>query len=357
MTEMSAKSIQDDPVPGLVSVIIPTRDRAPMIRDSLQSVFQQRYRPIEVLVVDDGSVDETESIVADWALRVGGDGRMVVKYLKQKQAGAPAARNRGFAASRGEFIQYLDSDDLLHRDRFGAHLNMFRVDPEIDYVYSGAGTFGSGVDWGAKPEYGKPDSAALATHVGHASLNSVCGVYRRRICTAIGPWDEQLAKWQDWEYNVRLLACGAHCVSIPGVHALIRRHRSGQIADLSRTKGGLGAMAHAVTLAEATLLDRDRCDHAVREALAARWALVAAEAVRCGHPHFAMSAIKNGRRHASSGSRRLRLGVLRLLASLPPNLGSRACEMILAVAHARSRTVVDRHDRQLAKQRTASTAS
>ncbi len=344
-------------VPGLVSVIVPTKNRASMVCDSLQSVFRQTYRPIEVLVIDDGSTDETESVVGDWALQTAEDKQFAIQFIKQASAGAPAARNRGFAASRGQFIQFLDSDDLLHHDKFCHQVAVFHCDPEVDYVYSGAGMFRSAVDWEVEPQYGKPDDVTLATHIRTSNLTTVCGIYRRRICEAIGPWDEQLAKWQDWEYHVRLLAAGARCASVSEVHALNREHDAGRIADLSRASSGLESMACAVSKAEAAAVDNGCYDKAVSEALAVRWSLVAAEAIRWGYPSLAVSAVNSAWRHRVTPPRRLRLGVLRLLAYLPPRYGCTACEKLLAVAHAHSRMAARRHDYRSTKHRTPGVAS
>ncbi|HEY0674222.1 MAG TPA: glycosyltransferase family 2 protein [Longimicrobiales bacterium] len=90
-------------VPGLVSVIIPTYNRAHMIGQTIESVLAQTYEPIEIIVIDDGSTDNTSDVVA----RYGG----AVRYLKQSNAGVAAARNTAFGIARGEYIALIDSDD------------------------------------------------------------------------------------------------------------------------------------------------------------------------------------------------------------------------------------------------------
>src|SRR5690606_31994309 len=99
--------------PGLVSVIIPTYNRSGLLLEALDSLARQTYRPIEAIVVDDGSSDDTPEAVNRWISGlVSGDG-LRVRYHRQSNKGAPSARNRGLIESRGEFIQFLDSDDLL----------------------------------------------------------------------------------------------------------------------------------------------------------------------------------------------------------------------------------------------------
>ena len=87
-----------------VSVVIPTFNRADTIGDSIKSVLEQTFKDFEVIVVDDGSTDGTESVVAAF-----GDSR--IKYIMQDNAGACAARNNGIRHANGEYIAFQDSDD------------------------------------------------------------------------------------------------------------------------------------------------------------------------------------------------------------------------------------------------------
>lgn len=96
----------------LVSVIIPTYNRADFIIKTLDSVLKQSYRPIEILIVDDGSKDNTKEVVEKWA-RFHKRDDFNLRYFKQKRAGAPVARNTGIKEAKGRYLQFLDSDDLL----------------------------------------------------------------------------------------------------------------------------------------------------------------------------------------------------------------------------------------------------
>jgi glycosyltransferase involved in cell wall biosynthesis len=90
-------------IPGLVSVVIPTFNRAQLCKKAVESALSQTYREIEVIVVDDGSTDNTREIVSSLDPRV--------RFLCQKNSGVSAARNLGIQSARGEFIAFLDSDD------------------------------------------------------------------------------------------------------------------------------------------------------------------------------------------------------------------------------------------------------
>lgn len=108
----------------LISCIVPVFNGERYLREALESVFQQTCRPLEVLVADDGSTDSTAAVVASY-----GD---QVRYLKQPNAGAPAARNLGLKAARGEFVAFLDADDLWHAEKCARQIACFQSHPELD---------------------------------------------------------------------------------------------------------------------------------------------------------------------------------------------------------------------------------
>jgi glycosyltransferase involved in cell wall biosynthesis len=109
--------------PGLVSVVIPSYNRAALIQDALRTVLAQTYSPIEIIVVDDGSTDNTREVVESY----GG----AVRYVYQQNAGAAAARNTGFHHARGEFVALLDSDDEWFPWKLEAQVRLFREHPEL----------------------------------------------------------------------------------------------------------------------------------------------------------------------------------------------------------------------------------
>ncbi|HOW51573.1 MAG TPA: glycosyltransferase family 2 protein [bacterium] len=115
----------------LVSVIIPTYNRATMVIEAIESVLAQTYRNIEVIVVDDGSVDDTEILVARIT-----DERL--RYLKIPHAGRSVARNHGIRHARGEYIAFLDSDDLFLPDKISKQVEVLRGQSIVGLVCSSA---------------------------------------------------------------------------------------------------------------------------------------------------------------------------------------------------------------------------
>ena len=127
-------------MPSLVSVIVTTYNRVAVLSEAIDSFFAQTYRPIELIIIDDGSTDNTKHIIIDWKRKHGDDEQLSIHFLYQENAGAPSARNRGINESRGEYIQFFDSDDILHHERFEKIVYAYRK-YNCDYVYTGYSGF------------------------------------------------------------------------------------------------------------------------------------------------------------------------------------------------------------------------
>jgi len=112
---------------SLVSVVIPAHNSRPYIAPALDSILVQKYRPIEILVVDDGSTDSTVQMVRGYAPEV--------RVIEQEQRGHPAARNAGIRAASGEFLGFLDHDDLWSPDKLELQIASFERNPELDLVF------------------------------------------------------------------------------------------------------------------------------------------------------------------------------------------------------------------------------
>jgi glycosyltransferase involved in cell wall biosynthesis len=111
----------------LVSVVIPAHNSRSYIAPALDSILAQKHRPIEILVVDDGSTDSTVQMVRGYAPEV--------RVLEQEQRGHPAARNAGIRAAAGEFLGFLDHDDLWSPDKLELQIDRFEHNPELDLVF------------------------------------------------------------------------------------------------------------------------------------------------------------------------------------------------------------------------------
>ena len=115
-----------------VSVIIPTYNRADLLPRALDSVIAQTFEDWEIVLVDDGSADETASLAQTYRQRLGE--RMV--YIRQVKTGCCSARNRGIDAARGRFVAFLDSDDEYLPNKLQRQLALFDRRPDLGFVYS-----------------------------------------------------------------------------------------------------------------------------------------------------------------------------------------------------------------------------
>lgn len=112
----------------LVSVVIPAHNSAATLPAALDSVFDQTYEPIECIVVDDGSSDETGNVARSFGSRV--------KLVSQEQQGVAKARNQGALTARGSLLAFLDSDDLWMPQKLSRQVQAMQLDPAVRYIYS-----------------------------------------------------------------------------------------------------------------------------------------------------------------------------------------------------------------------------
>jgi glycosyltransferase involved in cell wall biosynthesis len=206
----------------LVSVIIPTYNRAAYVGDAIRSVQAQTYGNVEIIVADDGSTDNTAEVVAEF-----GD---AVIYLPLSHRGQPAAtRNEGFRAAQGEYIAFLDSDDLYLPGKLLLQLGAFETHPEVGLVYSNGHFFRD--DPGRSTGYvldGLPSpSGSVFPELLRGNFLSPSVVLIRRSClNVVGLFDERpdFLAVEDFDLWLRI-AAQFPVFYVPGDVAAIRRHQ------------------------------------------------------------------------------------------------------------------------------------
>lgn len=182
-----------------VSVIIPTYNYGRFIKAAIDSALGQTHAPLEVIVVDDGSTDDTAEVVAAFGERV--------NYIKQENAGVCAARNRGVAESRGELIAFLDADDIWEPTKIAKQVVKFD-DPEVGLVHCGMRVFDS--DSGETIEFHLEGSEADTVEnlllwkqpliVGPGGTVMVT----RRAFDDAGDFDTRAKVGEDWDFCYRV---------------------------------------------------------------------------------------------------------------------------------------------------------
>lgn len=196
---------------SLVSTIIPVFNRPRMIVEAVDSVLAQTYRPIEVIVVDDGSTDETPIVVQQLEKK-----HREVRYLRKENSGPGPTREMGRLAAQGEFIQYLDSDDLLAPKKFEWMVDALNRNPDCGAAYGYIRVHPVGRPPLEKPFKGSGEvrETLFPWLLADRWWNTDCPLFRRSVCDVVGPWSD--LRWsQDWEYDGRIGALGTKLVHIP----------------------------------------------------------------------------------------------------------------------------------------------
>ena len=192
----------------LVTCVIPVFNAQRYIRETIQSVLDQSHHKLEVVIVDDGSTDATGQVVQS----VGG----AVRLLTQAHAGPAAARNLGIANALGEYLSFLDADDLWEAPKTEKQVEVLKRDATLDYCVTLMENF-----WG--PDVPADERRFCDPRPGPVEgFSPTTLMARRRVFDKVGLFDETLALVEDWDWFVRAHDYGA-VYSI--VHEVLARRR------------------------------------------------------------------------------------------------------------------------------------
>ena len=192
----------------VVSVVIPCYNAVAWIADAIHSALAQTYSPVEVVVVDDGSTDGSREIIQSF------DGRIRFDFLNH--GGAPKARNRGLKLVSGEFIQFLDADDILFPHCVGRKVQTI-LREEADIVFSGGFFFDERANAGHyEPQIPlAADRASAVAQIIASSIQSSWLMCRKPSLESIGGFDETLNMGQEHDLLVRLALRGFKLAHVP----------------------------------------------------------------------------------------------------------------------------------------------
>ncbi len=285
----------------LVSVITPTYNRAGLVKQAIRSVLAQTYPHLEMLIVDDGSTDDTKAVVQSFS-----DSRL--KYIWQPNQQRCVARNNGIANASGELIALLDSDDLWFPDKLQAQVDALNRHPEADVVFCGCARFNDRLEFPYPYELVDRDHdesvldlrERLLVENQMASPSVVVG---RTALLDAGEFDASLKHGEDWDMWIRLSAKSRFCrmsrplaayrvhcgnrtanptTTLPADLAIINKHHCGLSKTELRTRAEMSAYirqgfralvaGHAVAAewlkeARARVLELD-CETQARQSLA-----------------------------------------------------------------------------------------
>ncbi len=255
----------------LVSVIIPTFNRAMWLHEAIDSVLAQDYPRIELIVVDDGSTDSTPGVVRTYGA--------ALTFMRQSHRGVSAARNQGVAAARGELIAFLDSDDLWLPHKATAQVAQFQQCPTLQACYTDEIWIRGGVRVNPRRIHQKYSGWIFRQSLPRCTISPSSMMMRRTQWDRLGGFDERLPACEDYDLWLRL-TCAVPVTLIP--ERLIVK-RGGHADQLSRTVPVLDL--HRITALEniltAALSASQR--QAVLEHLVQKCRIVAQGARKRGH--------------------------------------------------------------------------
>lgn len=182
---------------SLISVIIPTYNRAGLLTDALKSVIAQTDSNFEIIVVDDGSTDNTKEILSPYMNSI--------KYIFEDNKGPAAARNRGLLESRGDFIAYLDSDDMWEKNKLQKQRELFEKDCSLMLVHTDEIWIRKGIRVNQMKKHQKSGGDIFERSLELCLISPSAVMMRRELFDEIGLWDENLPFAEDYDLWLRIL--------------------------------------------------------------------------------------------------------------------------------------------------------
>ena len=226
----------------LVGVVIATHNYARFIPETLCSLQRQTYTHWECVIVDDGSTDDTAEVVRPF---VEADGRII--YVIQSNCGQAAARNNALQIIGGEYVQFLDADDLIEERKLEKQIEFMERHTDVGIVYGGVRYFDADKPGERRHSLDDPDEPWMPGTSGRGenvlmelvsrnilAINSA--LLRRDVIDLVGLFDETTIV-EDWDYFIRCAAAGVNFrfVDPDGTLALVRSHASSASKNLERS--------------------------------------------------------------------------------------------------------------------------
>jgi glycosyltransferase involved in cell wall biosynthesis len=217
----------------LVSVIIPAYNAERYLGEAIESVLVQTYAPVETIVVDDGSSDGTAAVARSYP---------GVALISQGNAGPAAARNRGFAASRGEVVAFHDADDLMTPNKLAVQVGEMLADPAVGCVLAEQELL---VEAGAELPFwaegtkvptvmpARPEELA-----DEPDVHTMTMVLRREVFERVGGFDEEMRAAEDFDWLLRAAEDGVEFARLPRVLLKRRVHPTSLTQDAAAGRAG-----------------------------------------------------------------------------------------------------------------------
>jgi glycosyltransferase involved in cell wall biosynthesis len=213
---------------GVVSVVVPCYNGAKFIDDAVWSIRKQTYPAIDIVVINDGSTDNTQDLLDEHAKL---DPR--VRVFSQDNRGLSAARNVGIKQAQGEYICFLDADDVMLPEKLERQVQFLANEPSIDLVYSDYFIGDPHLDPVGLVAVRIPSTDLIDAYACKNWFAPMSPLMRNKLIARVGEFDEKLRASEDWDYWIRCAQTGKFAY-LPGILAIYRRHDAEMHKDRQR---------------------------------------------------------------------------------------------------------------------------
>jgi glycosyltransferase involved in cell wall biosynthesis len=236
---------------SLVSIIIPCYNAERWVGEAIQSCLDQTYRPIEIIVVDDGSTDQSRQIV----LAIATNANVPVKLIKGTHKGACAARNHGLAIAAGEYVQFLDADDLMSPRKIELQVTVASQNPEAVPCGPWLWLRQSNGGWTTEQpkEHMSRGGDFIREWLEGNYFGSHCFLWPRKVVVGLGGWDESLSSLQDGDLFIRAVLKGVQFCFVPESVVYYRTGYTGASVSSKKTLDSLKSRIRVLDKVQAAL--------------------------------------------------------------------------------------------------------
>lgn len=219
-----------------------------MVVEAVESVLNQTYKNLELIVVDDGSTDDTEDVLKPYLDRI--------KYIKQENKGNAAARNTGLKEAKGEFIAFNDSDDLWVGDNLEKEVRYLHEHPDVDMVCGNGIIFGNTRDVGRlvisdkRARLLEKNGVTVKDIFMKSTIRTPTVVIRKKVIDTLGGFDGSLRVCVDGDFSLRLLGSGYKVAFMNEVFFKLRKHDDNLSSDREQR------LLHSIKIIKKLLSDK-----------------------------------------------------------------------------------------------------
>ena len=230
----------------LVSIIIPCYNAERWVAAAIESALCQSYPRTEVIVVDDGSTDASLDVIKQF------DSKLT--WLSTPNRGPSAAMNAGFKAARGDWVQFLGSDDLLHPQKIHLSLESCADNPSIEFAWAPNTSVGEEFSLDDVRELQYVDlQITLSRNALLAPYAPSAAMFRSKFLERVGYWNESLRRWVDLEYHARIAAQLPLYARLSKPLYFYRQHSGERISNSNRNHSQIDRAMESLTLSRAIL--------------------------------------------------------------------------------------------------------